>query len=338
MATETFHKESDGWYSFKDSRKIDLASAGTSGRVFGDPGVGNMYFGATNIDATNRESDIGQRVGCYRHYWNNGTGGAGWANSVTQILADVAVGRVPWASYKFNSPSYTWAQVAAGSADSWLVTMCNNIVAGTGGKGPVMLTFHHEPNGDGTASDYLAMERHLQTITDDYPSILHVGAVLSAGYYQMTTKPANKGGPYHAADWMQPDSCDVFGLDIYNSWAPSGGTFISVDQAYRLGGIAQCLAIDSSKPIAIGEWGVRTYTATPGRSATWMQDAYDYCRESGVMAMTYFDSGVNSPDGPWTLDLSYTGATESPAERLIKFNSISHLSTSKLIPAGGLSS
>ena len=299
-------------------------------RFFGDPGVGNMYLGTSSI-VSGREAYMGQRFGSERKYWNNGTAGDGWNASITWIKNSLNAGRVPWGSYKFNSPSLSWTQVAAGSADAWLVTMLNSIVSQTGGKGPVFMTFHHEPNGDGTASQYLAMERHLQTITDDYPSIVHVGGVLSAGYYQMSG-----GGGYNVSDWMAPDSCDVFGLDIYNPWSPANGkAWNSVDQAFRLGGIAECLALDPSKAIALGELGCRT-RPTSGQSAQWMQDGYDYCRSANVVCMEWFDSGVNSAFGPWLLDTDYQGNIESPAPRLIKYKELLLKPTSKLIPLGGL--
>lgn len=314
----------------------------TGARVFGDPGDGNMYVGASKVDDNGREAYIGQRFGLSRTYFNNGTvevnNGSGYQAAVSQAIADVARGVIPWLSFKLTTnpnaatKTYdsTWVEATAGKTDVRVLQILDGITAGTGGKGPVWITWHHEPNADGIASQYLAMNRHMQALMAPYPHIVHVGAVLSAGYYQMN------GGGYNAADWMQPDSCDVFGLDIYNPWNPvNGKTYVSVDQAFRQGGIAECLAIDPNKPIALGELGVKTHT-TAGRSATWMQDGYDYCRNANVIGIAWFDSSANSPNGGWILDRNYLEALESPAERLIKWKAITLGSTSKRIPVGGL--
>jgi hypothetical protein len=67
-----------------------------------------------------------------------------------------------------------------------------------------------------------------------------------------------------------------------------------------------------------------------------MAAAYEYCRNANVIAMCWFDSGVNAPDGPWLLDKDWQGNTESPAERLVQYKTLMLNSHSKLIPAGGL--
>jgi hypothetical protein len=302
-----------------------------------------MYFGSVEPNRTSREATLGQRDALVRSYWNIGTvetnNGSGYQAAITKVGQDIAAGRVPWPSFKLTTNGATktfdatWAQAAAGTVDSRIIQILDGMSSAAGGKGPIFVTWHHEPNGDGqTAANYLAMNRHMQSLMAAYPNIVHVGAVLSAGYWQMS-----QGGGWNAVDWMRSDSCDLFGLDIYNPWSPANGkAWTTVDQTWRLGGIAECLAIDPNKPIAIGEWGVRT-RPTSGETATWMQQSYDYCRNANVAVMAYWDSVV-SGDEHWTLDKNYAGTIESPAPRLTKWKDLSLLSTSKLIPPGGLSS
>ena len=38
------------------------------------------------------------------------------------------------------------------------------------------------------------------------------------------------------------------------------------------------------------------------RPATWLGDAFDAALDAGVVAMAYFNSDRNSPDGSWELD------------------------------------
>lgn len=309
-----------------------LGAAGTSittsGRMFGDPGLGNMYFGTSTL-VTGRETFMGQRMGVHRTFWNNASSGSqGTPNAIAKATSDIAAGRVPWISFKLNSPSLSWAQFAAGSGDTWFGSLLTSLDAI--GGGPILLTLHHEPNGDGSpAADYLAMYRHAKTMTDAYPQIL-LTPVLSAGYWQVVG-----GGGLICSQWMQADSCDVFGLDIYNQWSPDNGkAFITVDQAFRQGGFDACNAIDSTKPIAVAEWGVRAEPAHAGRAATWMSDAFEYVRNNNGVAMAFFDSGINSPDGNWTLDTDANGDPET--ERLDEFQTLLTGAHSVLIPTGGI--
>lgn len=355
VASRTYLSTSTGWKLTKPPNTelpyITDPDPGPGGsRFFGDPGEGNMYLGVSNLDDNpTRESYFTVPVGLYRHYWNTGIveaqNGSGYQAAITRIGADIDLGRVPWPSFKLKSSGptktadATWTQAANGAADARINTILSGINTAVQGKGPVFITWHHEPNSsddiaaNGTPADYKAMCTHMQTLMAPYPNLVQVGGVLSAGYYQMTG-----GGGWNMRDWVSSASCDIFGLDIYNPWSPTGKTFQTVDNALRLGGIAECLAIDPDKPIAIGELGVRTYTATPGRSAQWLQDAYDYALSANVVGIAYFDSGANSPAGPWTLDRNYLNALESPAERLIKYKALSLSATSKRIPLGGASS
>jgi hypothetical protein len=310
------------WGSFKFGHNLTITTVAGSNAI------------TASASTPFRSSDVGASI--------TGSGSSAGAFQASTVIASVTDATHATLSKTANSsgtwsgsaqPSITnsWAKVRDGAEDAWINYFCTQVSAGTGGKGPNFVTFHHEPNGDGVASEYLAMCQHIQTITSGYSPIVHIGGVLSAGYYQMSG-----GGGYNAADWMQPDSCDIFGLDIYNPWSPvNGKAWYTADQSFRLGGISECLAMDSSKPIALGELGCKT-RPTAGQSAQWIQDGYDYCLASNVVCIDWFDSGVNAPDGPWLLDKDYQNNTEVPAERLIKYRDLLLQPTSKLIPLGGL--
>jgi hypothetical protein len=57
----------------------------------------------------------------------------------------------------FKTGSYTWAQVAAGSADAALRTLATKLAAL---PCDVFVAIHHEPAGDGAAADWAAMQVH----------------------------------------------------------------------------------------------------------------------------------------------------------------------------------
>ena len=46
----------------------------------------------------------------------------------------------------------------------------------------------------------------------------------------------------------------------------------------------------------------------PGRAASWMIQAFDFALANNVVAMSYYDSSLNSPGGSWVLDQERTVA------------------------------
>lgn len=306
----------DDGYWWSGAHKGAAWSGSLSSRFPGDPGTGSMYFGLSpKSGAPDREPYLGHRIGVSRTYWNDGTS----AGAVSDATTNIGNGTIPWPSFKLQ---WSWANFANGAGDAWfsgLLSDLDNI-----GGGPILLTLHHEPNGDGPpASDYLAMYLHAKTMTDSYPQIL-LAPILSAGSWDV-----NEQG-LQFSDWMSPESCDVFAFDTYNYWSPTNGkTWTSPHDAFY-NQARQCLAMDATKPWAVGEWGVRSDTTDPGKAAGYMSDAYDLCLANGCLAMAYFDSSLNAPDGPW--DLEYP---EGNVERLDEFKALTLDSSSVFIPAGG---
>jgi hypothetical protein len=89
----------------------------------------------------------------------------------------------------------------------------------------------------------------------------------------------------------------VFGVDVYNPWAMTNGqewrTFSSLtDEVVKWAG---------DTPLAIGEYGCRDDPSNPGLLSEWLRDAATYCRETNVVAMSYFDSAIGAVDGTWEL-------------------------------------
>lgn len=333
VQNDAFHLESDGWYSFRDNRKINFGTVTPPTRVFGDPGAGNMYFGATADNLASRQTFCGQRLGMVRRY--NNSSSTSTTDSITQATSDISTGRVPWISYKLQGltgqgSTSGWAQFASGAGDTWFNGLLSSLNAI--GGGPIIITLHHEPQGDGTATDYLAMYNHAMSLKgSSFPQILLATCSLG-NYFDVTTSGVK------FSDWMTSASCDLFGFDSYNhiSYNPANGKAnLTVAQVLGLQA-AQLKAIDPNKPWVVGEWGNRTNPASPGQASTQMLALYDYARQNGCMGMTWFDSSANVNDGgsPWTL--SYAGDGTDGSERLGEFKTILLKTTSKLIPTGGL--
>jgi hypothetical protein len=171
----------------------------------------------------------------------------------------------------------------------------------------VFLSINHEPENDTgawgmAAGDFVGMQRRAIRRARELAPHVTIVPVLQ----QWTFNPARKN--IDPESWIVPEA-DVFGLDLYNPWSPTNG------KAWRsfASKVDEVQPWIDGKPVAIGEYGCRIDPLLPGRAATWLADAVDYCRSHDVVSMSYFHSRINSPDG--TFELS--GETARTFTRLL---------------------
>lgn len=176
----------------------------------------------------------------------------GFDDSLTKVQEAISDNMIPIISWKVTP--YSWAQVGAGQADAdlnQLVTRLNAI------PGPKHLVLHHEPAGDGTAADYVAMQTRalpiLKTaqqatvgviangwwwsarsqgytdaeINDWLPnSVINLCDVVAADTYQDET--LNEDGSVKAqrmADWARrKGNVDALGIGEFNGWTAASIT------------------------------------------------------------------------------------------------------------------
>lgn len=289
-------------------------------RFPGDPGVNKLYYGMSTYggDPAGREAFFGHKIGIFRSYASS----PNVAASVAVCKRDLDNGRVPFHSTKLPG---TWADMAAGKFDdSFVIPLFAGLAAL---DGPVWLCYNHEPFDDiGTgqqASDYKAMYKHIYGLK---PVNVAITPILQAFPFDPNALPPQT---HNVLDWYDPTALDIVGIDNYNhkSFNPANGLkWRSADQV--ISGICGKLDV-IGKPIAIAEYGVRTDPATPGAAAQWLQDAYDISAARGnIVAMCYFDSGLNVNDGgsSWSLD-------DQGTERLDKFKTLVTSSSSAFLTA-----
>jgi hypothetical protein len=261
-------------------------SGGCTARFPGDPCAGRLYYGASveGGDPSSLESQTGTKLSLYRSYMQASTSASAMASRAS---ADVANGRIPLISTKVPG---SWASVAAGDQDAWLL---DRIRALATIKGPVWLALHHEPSGDGAASDWVAMQQHAhKLIKANSTNIALVGILNGWDFKQKNGNPGAYNMPVGTG-------VDVMGFDSYNGWSPSNG------KAWQpvADVLAPGLTIQSwGYPTLVGEYGVRTDPDNPGRAAQWLRDAYSYAAAHNFVGLSYFNSAQNSPDGSWALD------------------------------------
>jgi len=256
--------------------------------------AGTLYYGASTPkdNLAPFETDLGTTLACYRSFFSADDAGA----LVERARTDLETGRVPLPSIKPPGP---WAEAARDTG--WLDSIVGPLADL---DGPVFLIVHHEPENDaahfGTPSDYVALQEAAIDRAALAGGNIAVVPVLGTWSFHENADRDPREWNVHAAS--------VYGLDLYNPWAEHNGTdWVSFADKFEL---AQ-REVDG-RPVLIGEYGCRTDPERPGRAAQWLRDAFEVALGGNVVAMSYFNSAVNSPDGSWELD----------AERLPVFNEL----------------
>lgn len=252
----------------------------------GQPCTGTMYFGAAveGGDPAPLEQQLGRRITLFRSFMQASDPPQDF---VARAKSDVAAGRIPLISTKLPG---SWADVAAGRYDDWLTARIKALATV---DGPVWLVLHHEPQGDGSPADWVAMQQHARTLIDALASNIALVGILNGSTFLLP------GGDPQAYRMPVGSGVDVMGFDSYNQWSPTNGR--AWQTAAQVLSPAERIA-QWGYPVVVGEFGVRDDPTDPGRAAQWLADAYQYGLDHGVVGMAYFDSGVNAPDGTWGLD------------------------------------
>jgi hypothetical protein len=231
------------------------------------------------------EAKLRHRLTLHRTYFGPGALGG----LVAQARADHRYHRMPLVSVKLPT---SWGAVAAGAADTWL----HRLIDGLGRLGkPVFLSLHHEPEDDvrgygRTPADWVAMQRRAMVFASARSAEITILPILMA----WTWDPRSGRRP---EDWWIPEARAV-GIDCYNPWSASGGhPWMSLAHIMR-----PVRTFAGDMPIVVAEYGCRTDPSRPGWAAQWMTDAFRFAHRHNVIGMSYFDSGLHSPDGPWVLD------------------------------------
>lgn len=279
------------------------ARTGSPGPAFaGRPPAGQLYYGASILAGRSLplwEQRLGSTLSVRRSYFTPDP------NENDQLVRrcrdDLARGRLPHVSSKLPT---TWADVAAGEDGGWLRRLIGGLAQVSG---PIFFTLHHEPENDAgppgmKAADFVAMQRRAIRVAADLAPNVTVVPVIQ----HWTFEPLNPRGDPPA--WIVPEA-SVLGFDVYNAWSPTNGN------PWRSFGerADDVLGWFGDTPVAIGEYGCQEDPDDPGRAAEWLRDAADYARSHNIVSMSYFNSGVNSPQGSVELR---GGAEETFAELL----------------------
>ncbi len=125
-------------------------------------------------------------------------------------------------------------------------------------NGPVWLALHHEPRGDGVASDWVDMQQHARKLIDKYSSNIALVGILNGWDF------LQRGGSPRSLPHACWHGVDIMGFDSYNPWAAGNGqAWKSVPETMSPG-----LTIQSwGYPTLVAETGLHVDSANPGRAA-----------------------------------------------------------------------
>ena len=130
-------------------------------------------------------------------------------DSLSKVSEAINAGMTPVISWKTGN--YSWTQVASGAADSELHSLVSRLNAIPGKK---YLIIHHEPSGDGSASDFVAMQLHALPILAS-ASQSSVGIIANGWWWSAQNQGYSDS---EIAQWI-PSSlknvCDFIGADTY---------------------------------------------------------------------------------------------------------------------------
>lgn len=247
------------------------------------------YVGAAvggNDDPAERERALGYGLGLRRTYWRADQ----TASAVETARDDLARGRLPWISFKLG---VDWGSAASGGADEWTRSLAARLAEL---PGPVWVALHHEPEGDGPIDQWRAMQERLGPILRDGARNVAFTVILT-GWNQIN-KPEE-----FSLDRVWPDTgVDVAGFDVYQFYgAERGGSTVSelTDLSAVYFEPFSRWAQKQGVAWAVAETGITDLAARTHPDL--MESSYADLVAAGGIALTYFDSSLNSTAN-WTLD------------------------------------
>jgi hypothetical protein len=261
----------------------------TNGCAVGPRGIPSCgaYFGAAyggNTAVGGWERSMGKKLGVHRTYW----GASQVASAVKMAKIDAANNRVPWMSFK---PPYSWKDMAAGKGNAWARNLALQLRAV---RGPVWVAIHHEPEGDGDIQLWKRMQARLAPIMRKAAPNLAYSIILM-GYHEF-----HGAAKYRMSAIWPNTKIDIAGFDIYETYGAQGST------TWKMFNANYFIPIQRWAKAKHVRWGLAEtgYSDPAARKNTaWIPRVYRAMRAHGGIAMSYFNTNLNS-SANWKLSLA----------------------------------
>jgi hypothetical protein len=232
------------------------------------------------------EKSMRHRLGVHRTYYS----AYGVNDAVRAARIDLLRQRIPWISFKVP---YSWAEMAEGRGDVWAGRLAHRL---SRLDGPVWVAFHHEPEGEGNIADWTAMQERLAPIVRSAARNVAFSVILT-GWNQLY-------GPRRyslTSLWPENTKIDMVGFDVYNKYGvETAGRLETQRTRFKRTYFGRFERFAAKHDTA---WGLAE-TGHTDRSARaeprFMQHLYNSVRRHGGVAVTYFNTTLNSV-APWRL-------------------------------------
>jgi hypothetical protein len=260
---------------------------------------GQFYLGMScGTQCAEKERGLGLDYGVHRQFkqW------ASWSSMEKVIAADHRAGRLPWVSFKGPQQGAAgWRSIAEGRNDAELRQLAAMLKAND--DQPIWLTFHHEPNNDGSNAEgklWAAANVRIHDVLAEEGALENVAVVPIVSDWLFN--PRN--GADDPANWLTDELLSripLMGVDLYQN--ASGETY-----AQRIPYVRSWLKEHGRGDlmIAIGETGA-TEAFDSMTGIDWLNASLRWASANTdkVAAVSYFNSTANSKSYVyWPLDES----------------------------------
>ncbi len=255
----------------------------------GIPSCGSFMGAAVggNADPASQEAKYG-KLALRRTYFQSSQ----VSSAVKTAKADLAAGRIPWLSFK---EPYSWSDMVAGKGDAWAADLAQQL---SQLNGPVWLAIHHEPEKDGDIKEWTMMQAHLAPIIRSIAPNVAYSIILTGWQDVFGSDPSYK----LANEWPGDGLIDIVAFDAYNLYGQvkDGKTLTKFTEMKEYYTPLAAFAKQHHVAWAIGESGYQN--AASAKDPSWLTRAMSDLESMGGAGYAYFDSGLNSPYGSWTID------------------------------------
>jgi hypothetical protein len=241
-----------------------------------------MLVGAahgSNTDPRELEQDLGRRLGIRRTYYT----ASGVDSALRTARADLAVGRIPWISFKLP---YSWEDMVAGRGDAWARSLATRL---SRVDGPVWVAFHHEPETDGDMTQWRKMQERLIPIVRRTARNVAF-TVVTTGWHQFYGD-----AEYSLSNiWPRRGKVDIAGFDIYQQYGVVKDGRMTDDWTDFSAYFSKIRSWAADEEVAWGlaETGVTDVAADQRPTA--IQDTVALMKRYGGIGYAYFDTSLNS--------------------------------------------
>ena len=200
---------------------------------------------------------------------------------VNLARSELAAGRMPVLSFKV--PGNDWAGAANGRFDAQLRSLASQLDAL---PGQVFVAIHHEPNNDGTARNYAAMQRRVLPILAP-PSNVDAGVIVNGFWWSAAAAGMTDA---EIAQWLPADVlrlAEVVGADTYQGGTSGAG---GEDAATKIRRLSQW-----ANRVGVRRLGIGEYNGLTGAAIRAAGDAI--LADSRFVFATAFNSAENSRAG-----------------------------------------